>query len=101
MKHNNLALLLTLLFAILIPISLMTLPASIMSLAGYGMVENVSPLVLIFAPAAMLLAGSYTITYALSVVLTYCKKTVWFVALLPSAHVLLTFVFIALWFHFE
>ena len=88
---------LTIVQAIPVPISLITILGSIISLANIGLVMEHSVLLALVSVEAMMLAGTYTLSYILSVVLTFSKGKISLVSFLPLFHLIATGIFFALW----
>lgn len=100
MKNNTILItILFILFALPIPLSLMSWIGTIISIANIGMSdwgkEGVS---MIIAIATMVMAGTYLITYIVSTIITVKKKALSFFSLLPLIHI---FLFVILYFTWE
>ena len=80
-----------------IPISLLTILASIISLANIGVVAEQSLFVAVVATIFMILAGTYSLTYLFSAIKTFANKRISFVSFLPIVHIAVTVVFMVLW----
>lgn len=87
----------TIIQALPVPISLITVLGSIISLANIGMLSDQSFLLAIAAVLSMFLAGTYSITYFASTLNTFRKKKLSIVSFLPVFHILLTLVFFVAW----
>lgn len=84
--------------ALPIPLSLISILGSLISLANMGMTaELYSPWTAVCAVATMILTGTYTIPYAVATVMTAARKRLGWVSFLPAFHLLLTAVFCVLW----
>ena len=83
--------------ALPIPISLITILGSIISLANIGVMIEQSLLVAIVAAISMILAGTYSLTYLFSAIKTFADKRISFVSLLPVVHIAVTALFMVLW----
>lgn len=97
MKNKKIIWLIFIIQAIPIPLSLITIIGSIISLANITILVEESILLALSATMAMLLAGTYTITYAISLKRTIDCKKIAFVSFLPLLHILLFAVFLKLW----
>ncbi len=82
--------------ALPIPVSLITILGSLISTANIGMASG-SLLVTIISIIAMVLAGTYSLTYVFSLINVYSKKKLSFISFLPIIHLVLAMVFVALW----
>ena len=83
--------------ALPIPISLITILGSIISLANIGVIIEQSLFVAVVATISMILAGTYSLTYLFSAIKTFANKRISFVSLLPIIHIVVTVVFMILW----
>jgi hypothetical protein len=83
--------------ALPVPISLITILGTIISLANISVVLEQSVLLATFATTSMILAGTYTLTYVFSAINTLKQKKISFISFLPILHIALTIVFFALW----
>lgn len=83
--------------ALPIPISLITILGSIISLANIGVMIEQSLFVAIVATISMILAGTYSLTYLFSAIKTFANKRISLVSLLPIVHIAVTAVFMVLW----
>ncbi len=83
--------------ALPIPISLITILGSIISLANIGVMIEQSLFVAVVATISMILAGTYSLTYLFSAVKTFAKKRISFISFLPIIHIIVTVVFMVLW----
>lgn len=97
MKNKALILTVTVIQALPVPWSLITILGSIISLANIEMVSDRSFLLSIVAVLSMLLAGTYSITYIASTVNTLHKKRLSFISFLPLVHIIITLLFFAMW----
>lgn len=95
MKNKFAVILLYIFQGIPIPFSLISILGSVISLANIGMAG--STVVAIVSFLAMFLAGTYTITYVVSLVITIIKKKVAFCSFLPMLHFLAAVFFFLLW----
>ena len=80
-----------------IPISLITILGSIISLANISVMIEQSLFVAIVAAISMILAGTYSLTYLFSAIKTFNNKRISFVSFLPIVHIAVTVVFMVLW----
>lgn len=86
--------------ALPIPLSLITWLGSIISVANFGMLDLDNMKVLITAiisAIAMLLAGTYPVTYILALTKTLKNKKLSYLSFSPIVHIILTILFIQLW----
>ena len=83
--------------ALPIPISLITIFGSIISLANIGVMVEQSLFVAVVATIFMILAGTYSLTYLFSAIKTFANKRISFVSFLPIIHIVVTVVFMILW----
>ena len=83
--------------ALPIPISLITILGSIISLANIGVMIEQSLFVAIVAAISMILAGTYSLTYLFSAIKTFADKRIGFVSFLPIVHIAVTALFMVLW----
>ena len=83
--------------ALPIPISLITILGSIISLANISVMIEQSLFVAIVAAISMILAGTYSLTYLFSAIKTFANKRISFVSVLPIIHIVVTVVFMILW----
>ena len=83
--------------ALPIPISLITILGSIISLANIGVVIEQSLFVAVVAAISMMLAGTYSLTYLFSARKTIADKRLSFISFLPVIHMIVTAAFMALW----
>ncbi len=81
--------------ALPIPISLISILPSIISIANIGMAE--SSLKMIIPIIAMLLAATYTISYIISWNFTNKNKKIHIYSFIPMMHLALTIVFFVFW----
>ncbi|MCL1820584.1 MAG: hypothetical protein FWG36_08030 [Oscillospiraceae bacterium] len=95
-KHK----ILFILFALPIPISLISWIGTLISVANIGAMKG-SVLIRGIALITMLLAGTYTGTYIFSLVKTLKKKEISMVSLLPLLHIALFLIFMYLWSRYE
>lgn len=97
MKLKALIWTVTLLQAVPIPFSLMTILGSVISLANIGMLFDQSFLLAFASALSMLLAGTYSVTYIYSTINTFQKKKLCVISFLPALHILITLAFFAIW----
>ena len=97
MKNKALIWTVTVIQALPVPISLITILGSIISLANIRMLSDQSFLLAFAAVFAMLLAGTYSITYIASTINTFHKKKLSLISFLPIVHIIVTLVFFAMW----
>ena len=83
--------------ALPIPISLITILGSIISLANIGVIVEQSLFVAVVAVIFMILAGTYPLTYLFSAIWTFANKRISSVSFLPVVHIAVTAVFMVLW----
>ena len=83
--------------ALPIPISLITILGSVISLANISVITEQSLFVAVVAVIFMILAGTYSLTYLFSAVKTFSKKRISFISFLPIVHIIITVVFMVLW----
>ena len=83
--------------ALPIPISLITILGSIISLANIGVMVEQSLFVAVVATIFMILAGTYSLTYLFSAIMTFTNKRLSFVSFLPIVHIAVTGIFMVLW----
>ncbi len=95
MKNKTLITILFIFQALPIPISLVSILGSIISIANIGMVESF--LERIISVIAMLLAATYAISYKLSLKYTIKNKKLHIYSFIPIMHLLLTALFFILW----
>lgn len=81
--------------ALPIPISLISIIGSLISLANIGMAE--STLSAVFAVITMLLAGTYAISYVAALITTIIRRKIHVYSFLPVIHLALTALFMFLW----
>ena len=97
MKNKVMMWVVMILLALPIPISLITILGSIISLANIGVMIEQSSFVVVVATIFMILAGTYTLTYIFSAVKTFSKKRISLISFLPIVHIIVTVVFMVLW----
>ena len=88
------------LLALPIPLSLASWIGTIMALAAIGMLDGTEPnpiLTPLVAFGTMLIAGTYVVTYMLSLILTWRKKKLYWASALPLLHIGLFMVGYYLW----
>ena len=84
--------------ALPIPISLFSIFATLMSIAGLLEHGDPAPILLsIVALLTMILAGTYTITYITSFIVYHDTKKLSFVSFLPLIHLTVTIMFYYSW----
>ena len=101
MKNKALIWTVTVIQALPVPISLITILGSIISLANIGMLSDQSFLLAFSAVFSMFLAGTYSITYIASTTNTFLKKKLSIISFLPIAHIIITLVFFVMWISLE
>ena len=101
MKNKALIWTVTVIQALPVPISLITILGSIISLANIGMLSEQSFLLAFAAVFSMLLAGTYSITYIASTINTFHKKKLSLISFLPIVHIIITLVFFTMWISLE
>ena len=97
MRNKTIMWVVMILQALPIPISLITILGSIISLANIGVVVEQSLFVAVVAAIFMILAGTYSLTYLFSAIYTFSKKRISFISFLPIVHIVVTVVFMVLW----
>ena len=97
MKNKVMIWVVMILQALPIPISLVTILGSIISLANISIMIEQSLFVAIVATTSMILAGTYSLTYLFSAIKTFANKRISFVSFLPIIHIVVTVVFMILW----
>ena len=83
--------------ALPIPISLITILGSIISLANIGVMIEQSWFVAVIATVSMILAGTYTLTYLFAAIKTFQNKKINIISFLPIIHIIVTVGFFAIW----
>ena len=84
--------------ALPIPLSLVSILGSLISLANIGMTaELYSSWTAVCAVVTMILAGTYTIPYVVAAVVTFSRKRLGWFSFLPLLHLLVTAVFCVMW----
>ena len=91
----------TVIQALPLPVSLVTIIGSMISLANIGMLFDYSFLLAISSVLSMFLAGTYSITYIASTINTFRKKKLSFISFLPIVHITITLVFFVMWISLE
>ena len=97
MKNKVMIWVVMILQALPIPISLITILGSIISLANISVMIEQSLFVAIVAAISMILAATYSLTYLFSAIKTFANKRISFVSFLPIIHIVVTVVFMILW----
>ena len=97
MKNKVMMWVVMILLALPIPISLITILGSIISLANIGVMIEQSSFVAVVATIFMILAGTYSLTYIFSAAKTFSKKRISLISFLPIVHIIVTVVFMVLW----
>ena len=97
MKNKLIMWVVMILQALPIPISLITILGSVISLANISVITEQSLFVAVVAVIFMILAGTYSLTYLFSAVKTFSKKRISFISFLPIVHIIITVVFMVLW----
>jgi len=85
--------------AIPVPVSLISIIGSLVSFASIGMAESFAEVIVPLL--AMFLAGTYSISYFISLLYTITKKKVHFLSFLPMIHLVVTALSFALWSYFD
>ena len=100
-KSKTAIIIIFILYALPIPLSLASWIGTIMALAAIGLEDwaSVSAWVqAIAAGIAMLAAGTYLISYIISLIKTLKNKKLSKVSLLPLLHIIITILLLAVWF---
>ena len=97
MKNKVMMWVVMILLALPIPISLITILGSIISLANIGAMIEQSSFVAVVATIFMILAGTYSLTYIFSAAKTFSKKRISLISFLPIVHIIVAVVFMVLW----
>lgn len=97
MKNKAVIWAVTIIQALPIPVSLITIFGSVISIANIGMLSEKSFLLAIAAVLSMFSAGTYSITYIVSTIYTFCGKKLSILSFLPVIHILITLVFFVAW----
>jgi len=100
-KNKSLIWTIAVIQALPVPISLITVLGSVISLANIGMLLDQSYLLALAAVISMLLSGTYSVTYLVSTINTFRKKKLSVISFLPFVHIILTLVFFAIWIFLE
>lgn len=95
MKNKALVIILFILQALPIPISLISILGSIISIANIGMADDFFDTIIPIV--TMILAATYTIPYIISLLLTIKNKKVHIYSFIPIVHLLITLLFCFLW----
>lgn len=95
MKNKVFVIILFTFQALPIPISLISILGSIISIANIGMAENCFGIVIPII--TMFLAATYTIPYVISLLLTIKNKKIHIYSFIPIMHLVLTILFFFLW----
>lgn len=101
MKNKGLIWAVTIILALPVPISLISILGSIISLANIGVLSENSFLLALVAFLSMILAGTYSITYFFSTINTFRHKKLSIISFLPIFHILITSIFFILWISLE
>ena len=83
--------------ALPVPLSLITILGSVISIANIGVMIEQSSFVVVVATIFMILAGTYSLTYLFSAIKTFSKKRISLISFLPIVHIVVTVVFMVLW----
>ncbi len=84
--------------ALPIPLSLISILGSLISLANIGMTaEQYSPWTVVCAVVTMVLAGTYVIPYVVAAKVTAVRKRLGRFSFLPVLHIVVTAVFCVMW----
>ncbi len=97
MKNKKLMYTIFVIQAIPIPFSLITIIGSLISFANISVLVEKSILLAWSATNAMLFAGTYTITYFISLLISINRKKISFASFLPLLHILLAAIFMLMW----
>ena len=97
MKNKAVIWIVTIIQALPVPISLITILGSIISIANISMLSDQSYLLSIVAVCSMFLAGTYSVTYVASVLNTFFRKKLNIISFLPIFHIFITLMFFAAW----
>ena len=97
MKNKLSIWIVTVVYAIPLPISLITILGSIISIANIGATANESVVLAIISVIAMVLAGTYSITYFFTTSYTFHKKRLSLINLFPLFHILFAIVSCVIW----
>ena len=97
MKNKVMMWVIMVLQALPVPLSLITILGSVISIANIGVMIEQSLFVTVVAVIFMILAGTYSLTYLFSVVMTFSKKRISFISFFPIVHIIITVVFMVLW----
>ena len=92
MKNKLWVWIITVIYAIPLPISLITILGSIISIANISATANESVVLAIISVISMVIAGAYSITYVITTVFTFLKKRLSFINLFPLFHIILAVV---------
>ncbi len=95
MKNKVLITILFIFQALPIPISLISIFGSIISIANISMVKN--PLEAVISVIAMLCAATYSIPYIISLKCTIKNKKIRIYSFIPIMHLAITALFFLLW----
>ena len=102
MKKSKAAIIIIfILYALPIPLSLASWIGTIMAIAAIGMEDWASGsawIQAIVAGIAMLVAGTYLVSYIISLIKTLKNKKLSKVSLLPLLHIIITILLLAVWF---
>ncbi len=101
MKNKTGIWIITIIQALPIPVSLITILGSIISIANISMLSDQSYLLAMVAVFSMLLAGTYSITYTLSTFYTFRRKKLNIISFFPIFHILITLAFFVAWISLE
>jgi len=101
MKNRKIIWTMFIIQAIPIPISLVSIIGSLVSFANISILVEKSMLLATAATLTMFFAGTYTVTYFLSLIKTVNSKKINFISFLPVLHILLFVLFSGLWVIFE
>ena len=97
MKNKLWIWIVTAVYALPLPISLVSILGTIISIANIGASNNDSVSLTVIAVISMILAGTYLVTYTVTTIFTFFKKKLNFINLLPLFHILLTVASCVVW----
>ena len=104
MKDSKIAMIIIyIVYALPIPLSMITWIGTIMAIAAIGNARwsEIGALIVgIVATLAMLLAGTYLISYIYSLIGTLKQKKLTKISLLPLLHIVITITLLTVWFSF-
>lgn len=101
MKHKGWVGLLMTLQALPVPVTLFSVPFSMISMANINAMKETSTFYAAFFVLTMVLFGAYTLTYALSIFLTVKRKKLCIFTFLPLIHLFVAILCIAIGLRWE